>query len=127
MSMKCQGLVAGYSSRNSVSGRIEAASIADAIALLLGVTPRMVATWPAAAGVRLSAAMTATILCPSVPHAQAEAEQSRTASMTDATQSAGASEDCGDALKRREPRAAVADRSSPESRHMALWTAQHWR
>ena len=79
MSMKCQGAVDLSSSRNSLSGRIRAASIAVAIAHLSADTPRMFATWLAAAGVRLSAAMTATILCPSGPHAHADTGQSRSA------------------------------------------------
>ena len=37
----------------------------------------MSATWLAAAGVRLSAAITATILCPSGPHAHAAIGQSK--------------------------------------------------
>ena len=47
-----------------------------------------------AAGVRLSAAMTATILCPSAPHAHADTGQSRTANTTFAMQSAAKREDC---------------------------------
>ena len=69
MSIKCQGLVEGSFSRNSESGRMEAASIATAI-LFVG-TPRILATWLCAAGVRLSAAITAAISCPSSPQAHA--------------------------------------------------------
>src|ERR1017187_505214 len=94
MSMKCHGLVKGSSSRNSKSGRIEAASIAVAIALLSADTPRMSATWLAAAGVRLSAAMIATILCPSNPQAHADTGQRRTANTTLAMQSGAEREDC---------------------------------
>ena len=42
-------------------------------------TPRMFATWLCAAGVRLSAAMIATILCPSLPQPHAGPERKRTA------------------------------------------------
>src|ERR1700730_11180956 len=48
---------------------MEAASIA--VATRLVGTPRMFATWLCAAGVRLSAAMIATILCPSLPQPHA--------------------------------------------------------
>ena len=54
----------------------EAASIA-AVILSVG-TPRMLATWLCAAGVRLSAAITAAISCPSSPHAHARTGISRT-------------------------------------------------
>ncbi|MGA9724417.1 MAG: hypothetical protein WBQ86_18295, partial [Candidatus Binatus sp.] len=73
--------------------RIEAASIAAAIALLFVSTPRIPATWLAAAGVRLSAATTATILCPSNPQPHANTGQSRTANTKFATQTAAERDD----------------------------------
>jgi len=65
--MKCQARSI-YLHRETRYRRIEAASIAIAIDLYRRHA-RMSAIWLAAAGVRLSAAMTATILCPSGPHA----------------------------------------------------------
>ena len=69
MSMNCRGLVEGSSLRNFESGQMEAASIAAAI--LSVETPRTLATWLCAAGITWAAAITATISCPSSPHAHA--------------------------------------------------------
>src|SRR6266849_3264565 len=93
MLMKCQGAVALSSSRNLESGMVEAVSIAFAIALLSADTTKMLATWLRAAGVRLSAAMTATILCPSYPHAHADTGRSATANTTLAMQIADERDD----------------------------------
>src|SRR6202022_3887236 len=81
MLMKCHGAVALSSSRNLESGMVEAVYIAFAIAVLSAGTPRIYATWPCAAGVRLSAAITATILCPSNPQAHADTGKTTTARM----------------------------------------------
>src|SRR5882672_9208263 len=93
MLMKCQGAVLLSFSRNLESGMVEAVSIAFAIALLSADTPRIFATWLCAAGVRLSAAMTATILCPSYPQAHADMGQSATANTTPAMQIADVRDD----------------------------------
>ena len=59
------------SSRNSVSGRIEAAAIAFSTEFVSAGPPRIFATCNFAAGVRSSAAITATISWPSANQAQA--------------------------------------------------------
>ena len=64
------------SSRNSVSGRIDAAAIAFSTEPASAGTPRICATCDLAVGVRSSAAMTATISCPSANQAHAGRESS---------------------------------------------------
>src|SRR5215469_1174756 len=73
--MKCHGRVVLSSSRNSVSGRIDAATIAFSTEPASVGTRRICATCDLAVGVKSSAAMTATIWCPSANQAQAGYEK----------------------------------------------------